>query len=174
MKRRKEIWKSVPGWPEYSASSLGRIRRDLGGQGTRAGRLIKMTPWTRFGYHRAVLCRPGKQQCVLVSRLVALTFHGPPPFSGAHAAHFDGDGSNNSARNIRWATRKSNEGDKVRHGRTNRGERNGHAFLLTKDVLEMRRLAKAGTPIKEIAKDFKLSYSYTHSIVARKRWKHLP
>ena len=50
--------------------------------------------------------------------LVVLAFLGPPPFPGAHAAHFDGDKLNNRLSNLRWASPAENEADKRRHGRT--------------------------------------------------------
>jgi hypothetical protein len=34
-------WRKVPRYPQYSVSSDGQLRRDVGGRGTRAGRIVK-------------------------------------------------------------------------------------------------------------------------------------
>jgi hypothetical protein len=64
------------------------------------------------GYRSAKL---GRAAQVYVHHLVLEAFVGPRP-AGRQAAHGDGDKANNVVTNLRWATRKENEGDKVRHG----------------------------------------------------------
>lgn len=70
----------------------------------------------KAGRYAAVrIGRHGNQH---VHRLVATTFI-PNPDSKPDVAHWDGDGHNNPASNLRWATEAENMSDKKRHG-TNR------------------------------------------------------
>ena len=55
-----------------------------------------------------------------VHRVVLSAFGGMPPTPQHCAAHSDGDRTNNAASNLRWATRKENERDKLNHGTWNR------------------------------------------------------
>lgn len=48
-------------------------------------------------------------------------------------------------RHLRWATRAENQADRVDHGTSNRGERQWMTKLTPEKVLELRRLAEAGT-----------------------------
>lgn len=57
-----------------------------------------------------------------VNVLVALAFRGPKPSAKHHAAHDDGDRSNNRESNITWRTPKQNIADKHRHGTMPIGE----------------------------------------------------
>lgn len=48
-----------------------------------------------------------------VHRLVCEAFHGPKPTPKHEVAHWDGDKTNNTAPNLRWATHKENCQDTV-------------------------------------------------------------
>jgi hypothetical protein len=61
---------------------------------------------------------------------------------------------------------------RIRRG-INMGELNRAAKLQTGDVLEIRRLYKAGKRQPELAEMFGVSHQNIHSIVARKSWRHL-
>lgn len=61
----------------------------------------------------------------MVHRLVCEAFHGPQPTKYHEVAHWDGDRLNNAPSNVRWATHKENEADKIRHGKVASGDRNG-------------------------------------------------
>lgn len=41
----KEIWKVIPGFESYAASSKGRIKRILPGPHTRPGFILKQSTW---------------------------------------------------------------------------------------------------------------------------------
>ena len=107
-----ETWRPIPGVEAYAASSLGRIRRQVGGKGTREGKVLTPVWVGRYAYvHVGQVLgllhphgRGGKPENrrVPVARLVCAAFHGPPP-SPDHITRFkDGDTTNVKAANLRW------------------------------------------------------------------------
>src|ERR1044072_7187157 len=119
-----EIWKTIPFAPSYAVSSFGRVRRIAGGQGARAGLLLKPIQTDRYPAVNLYTRGVGAEHCH-IHRVVAITFLGEPPTNRHQVAHWDGDPHNNRLENLRWATAKENGGsDVIRHG-TRRGERNG-------------------------------------------------
>lgn len=80
---------------------------------------------TGKGYYKVDLFqRPQK-----VAHLVLLAFVGARP-DGMQVAHNDGNPLNNKLNNLRYATASSNQMDRVIHGTSNRGERNGMVKLM--------------------------------------------
>lgn len=107
----------------------------------------------KSGYATVHLQRDGKRFLGYSHRLVLEAFVGPCP-PGMECCHEDGDHQNNCLSNLRWDTRKNNHADKIRHGRTAKGEKNPQAILTKDDALAIRsRLAK-GDKAAEIAKDY--------------------
>lgn len=114
--RSNERWRSVPGWPHYEVSSLGRVR-SLGIQtdaGFRKGRVLKTS---NGDYPMVTLTRgPGTSRGFNVHALVLTAFRGPCP-PGLEGCHNDGDGRNCRLGNLRWDTAANNWRDSVKHGR---------------------------------------------------------
>lgn len=163
-----ETWLPIPGWPSYEASSLGRIRRR--GANTSEPRKPYAGKW---GHLWLCMRDGGRRRCVSVHRLVALAFHGLPPSPRHEAAHNDGDATNNRPENVRWATRSENERDKVRHGRSNRGERQHMARLTAERVVEIRSLLCSGASQSEIAARFSVARTTVQSIANGRSWAWL-
>lgn len=111
-----ELWRPVPGWP-YEASSWGRVRRTV------TGRILRPYRNPRFGYMSVKLSRAGRTKGFTIYQLVCLAFHGPKPTPRHEVAHWDGSKTNDRATNLRWATKKENEQDKLRHGTSRLGKR---------------------------------------------------
>lgn len=120
----------IPGYPHF-ATDLGQIFR--------IGSPVPLTPCAakRGGYLQVAMCSEGKQKTLYVHQLVALAYHGPRPSPRHHAAHRDGNKLNNCPDNVQWITKEENEADKIAHGRTNRGERNGSAKVTDAQALEI-------------------------------------
>lgn len=132
-----EVWRPIPGFGGYEVSSAGRVRSVKHSTSSFVGRLL--TPWIeQNGYLRVSLCVGGKPVKMWIHRLVALAFQGFQPSSDHEVAHWDGDKTNNSAINLRWATRSENSGDTVRLGRQPAGEMHGRAVLSNADVAAIR------------------------------------
>ncbi len=105
--------------PSYCVNVLGQVFRD--------GRDVPLRPVLQGqnGYLQVSLWEDGKGRTWFVHHIVTITFHGPRPSLRHHAAHRDGNKINNAANNLRWLTKEENEAEKVLHGRSNRGDRNG-------------------------------------------------
>lgn len=164
-------WRICPSWPDYEVSEWGEIRRVVVSRGGFVGRrkpyvtvngylYIKMWNW------------PLKKACP-VHQLVAEAFIGPAPFEGAHVAHRDGTRINNFWNNLRWSTRSENEQDKVEHGRSNRGERQGRSKLKAEQVVAIReRLARGQCP-ETIGGDYGVAATTVKSIKQGRSWAWL-
>lgn len=112
-----EIWKPVPGRPEFLASSMGRILRQphytpMHNGGFRAyapkptmGVETRSKKGAKHAYRNAVFRGVGN---VKVHQLVCAAFHGEKPFDDAVVIHLDEDGVNNRPENLKWGTQKEN------------------------------------------------------------------
>lgn len=112
-----EEWAPIPDWEEYyEISSQGRVRRIVGGRGSRShGRCKKIT----VSNERAVtsLNRPGEQTVIHICRTMLRAFVGEPE-DGAQACHINGNSLDDRLENLRWGTSKDNSEDMVDHGRS--------------------------------------------------------
>jgi hypothetical protein len=105
------------------------------------------------------------------SRLMCEIAHGPPPSPTHEAAHSCGKGNRGctNPRHLRWDTPTGNHADKIEHGTTNRGERQGAHKLSENDVRTIRRLAATETQAS-IARHFRIDQSTVSDIKTRRRW----
>lgn len=112
-----EEWKPIPKFPNYEASSLGRIRSL--DHISRDGRAIKgriLRTWfsgSKLQYEYVSL---GSEYKCGVHRIIALAFHGEPTYLKCEAAHLNGNSRDNRAENIQWCSRQENEDHKKIHG----------------------------------------------------------
>jgi hypothetical protein len=105
----------------------------------------------------------------MASRYICRLVHGDPPNETDHAAHSCGRGSDScmTPSHISWKTRVANEGDKIIHGTSNRGDRNGHAKI-TEDVVRSIRASSSGPT--ELAALFGVSPPTICDIKSRRSW----
>lgn len=94
-----EIWRSIPSFPEYSASSLGRVKGPRG---------ILSTPKTKGGYLTCSFRCSGVKRTTTVQRLVAEAFLGRAPTQKHEANHKNGKRSDNRPDNLEWVTHAEN------------------------------------------------------------------
>jgi hypothetical protein len=175
-----EVWVPCPGFINlYEVSNLGRVRRASNAPrsfGTRPGKLLK--PWcnNKCG-HLMVSLRAGNRTIKkLVHVLVCEAWNSPRPSTRHRVAHYDGNGSNNRIDNLRWATYKENEQDKIRHGRYNHapnGSRHRDAKLTEADIPIIRALRKSGLSYSKIAARFGIDWSSVRGIIKGHTWKHV-
>ena len=130
-------------------------------------------PYAKDGPGYAKLWHDGKVRTV--SRLVCEHFIGVPPTPAHEAAHSCGKGNLGcvAKRHLRWATPTENHADKVAHGTTNRGERQGASKLTEDQVIEIRALCGFISQ-SVIADRFGIDQSTVSDIKRRKRWAWLP
>ena len=184
-------WKTIPSFPDYEASEFGEIRN------RRTGRILK--PCTPDRYAQLTLYRNAEPSLVHVHRAVCEAFYGAPPTSKHHAAHTDGDRTRNRADNLRWATAKENEADKLSHGTsrlgkpsavpvekrprgaahgrstkpeaTARGERSGLSKLTVPEIVAIRRDTR---PRKIVASAYGVTVTMIGYIQRGISWAHIP
>lgn len=172
-----EIWKPIPGFHGYEASSMGRVRSldqvSIGrGKSRRPikGRVLKTKMdkgyfYVTFSYNRHIRKLP-------VSHCVLFAFVGPRP-AGTQGCHNNGIRTDNRPENLRWDTAKNNTADKLLHGTHQRGSLIGNSKLNEMSVREVRRLVANGAPQTQVAKMFGIRQTNVSMIVQRKTWKHV-
>lgn len=97
---KKEIWKSIPNWPEYEISNYGRVY-------SHSTNRIKSLDENTTGYYRITFYRNKKQKRYFVHRLVAMLFV-KGYFEGSVVNHIDGNKHNNYAGNLEWVSQSEN------------------------------------------------------------------
>lgn len=178
-----EIWKPVPGWEGlYSVSSHGNImsearsitlRTRWDGEAVRHLPAKPLRPRDFRGRYKQISFRDGgRVEHWYLHRVVCIAFHGPPPSAGHVVAHNDGNGLNNYAANLRWATYAENTADMAGHGTRLIGDSHPSARIREKDVREIRRRA-----------DWRLDETFAAALGIKKKtvqnirlgfkWKHV-
>jgi hypothetical protein len=128
----------IMGFPGY------RIDREGGSWSCRIPKSGKLgSRWKRLkgtvdstGYLSIHLRRDGKTIKKNLHVLVLEAFVGPRP-PGMQACHKDGNRTNCRLDNLRWDTPSGNEADKILHGTSNRGSRQGRSKLRESDIPEI-------------------------------------
>jgi hypothetical protein len=170
--REPEVWRPIPSYPGYYASSWGRIKGPQGRamNGHRG----------RHGCRQVGIRHGGALLCRMVGRLVCEAFHGPAPSPEHEAVHQDSDAENNRPDNLRWATA---EESRTRQGRK-RGtwpglDRHYRAQLTLDQVREIKAIYAAarqpGRRIKRgtrqaLAARFGVKVSLIKDIVVGRSW----
>ena len=127
-----EEWRSIPGFPHYEVSNLGRVRSL--DRPYHPGRVLKQqcVNWTEErGYRQVVLRENYRTHTMKVHRLVAMAFL-PNRSDYPQVRHLDGNPENNWVGNLAWGTNSDNTVDQVRHGTHHRARvthcPNGHPY----------------------------------------------
>lgn len=94
-----ELWKTIQDFPDYEASTEGRIR-------TKGGHILS-TSRNNCDYEIVVLYRDHKPYCRPVHRLVAQTFISNPD-KLTDVDHINNDKTNNSISNLNWLSHRDN------------------------------------------------------------------
>lgn len=182
-----EKWKPIKGFEGlYEVSNLGRVkslaREAMGRAGSTRhlpARILKPSP-IPGGYLAVNLRKNGKGHPMRVHRLVAEAFLGKPRkvtevgwTQTQLVAHNDGDPSNNTVSNLRYATVRENAQDRIMHGTQSRGERHPNSKLTKSDVLAIRKRAECGEHYLQIAKDYPVAPAYVSALINGRGWQHI-
>lgn len=177
-------YSDIPGYPGYRVGDDGSVwscRKQIGlggGRGTRTvlgetWKLLRPTTHNRGRRTYVNLCINNKATKRFVSRLVLFSFVGPPPTPEHEAAHSNGNPTDNRLTNLRWATPKENEADKVVHGTKLLGERTNSAKLDPDKVRRIRAMKDQGLLPKRIGQVFGVSRMCVSNVISRRTWAHV-
>jgi len=164
-------WKPIEGAPGYSVSASGDVMRTAPGKRTHPGRLLKPYPH-RFGYRTFKLTIEGRHRRFEAHVLVARAWIGPKPSPRHEVAHIDGNHHNDHYTNLAWKTHAENEADKVLHGTSPHGSRNGYAKL-TEDIVRQIRAEWPASSLSVLGRRYGVAFQTVSRIVRGERWGHL-
>lgn len=172
--KRKAKWRVCNGYPAYEVSEYGDVRRVAIAKTRPAPGYFLKGCYNRDGYRCYKLMTPeGSKLTMKAHVLVARAFLGARPL-GRHAAHIDGDCTNNHYTNLYWATPQENCGsDRKKHGRAPVGIKNPRAVLSEEQVREIRQKSAKDFPHSELAREYKVSHGCIQSIVHKRTWRHV-
>jgi hypothetical protein len=176
----KTKWRIIPSFPDYEASSDGRIRR-ASKRKARQDFRREITRRLAQGYHVVTLMKPSASTLprsssytpAKVNRLVCEAFHGSAPSEKHHAAHKDGDALNDAFDNLYWAPPAQNAADKERHGTILRGGELNHSKLTDDAVRLARKERTLGATWAELASAHGVSIRAIRNAVNGETWKHV-
>jgi hypothetical protein len=174
-----EIWKPIPGFSRYEASSLGRLK-SLNYKRTGTERVLKpgLSP---DGYLKTVLLRDsGKYHSWTVHLFIAMAFYGIKP-EGKEINHINGTKTDNRPENLEYITHSQNCQHSFDTGlqQPKVGSLNGFSKLTEEQVKEIREYRKS---IKSryygrerLAQKYGVSSAHIKDIVTRRRnaWHHI-
>ena len=102
----REIWRSIDGYANYEVSSHGRVRNAT------TARILK--PGIRKdGYQLVSLYKDKKERKFYIHRFVAHEFIENPD-DKQMVDHIDHNPANNCVENLRWASGKENNGNRIK------------------------------------------------------------
>lgn len=175
----QEEWRPVDGFAGiYEVSDQGRVRSiPRTYKAMRKGVLAEiplpgriLTVFLTAGYPSVSLAVNRKSKTHYIHRLVCTAWHGPCP-PGHEVAHNDGDQLNSKPANLRWASRRDNLADKLRHGTQPRGDDLWFTKVPDDGVREIR---KGGRSDESWAEHFGISRSLVSAIRLRTKRASVP
>lgn len=168
----REVWLPIFGGA-YSASNLGRIRRDAGGAGANPGRILRARPAPN-GYLRVIPYVNGVSHPSSVHRLVAEAFLGPRP-SEIQVNHRNGIKTDNRLENLEYVTQSENHRHAFRTGLQHpRVGSAHHNHILTEELVAALRADRAqGMGYPALAKKYGIKREHAWAVAKRVLWRHV-
>lgn len=162
----------VPGYPDYEVSSLGSVRRPVGGfRKTAIGLKSRM----RNQYLSVSIKHDGEglYRNHSLHRILAASFI-PNPENLPCVNHKDGNKLNNNLSNLEWVTYKQNSDHAIQNGLiNNHGEGNRQHVLKSDKVIELVGHGRAGASYASLARKHGVSESTICDIFAGKTWSRV-
>lgn len=160
-----EEWRPIPAFSLYSASSLGRIRRNAitrlqaNGVERRYPELIMSLHARTDGYLTVgVTDDTGQRTNMFVARLVAFAFL-PNPENLPEVDHIDRQPSNNQVSNLRWCSRSTNNMNRCAMSNTDEK-------YISREVIERFRVNVPNSRRKKVFATLESAIQYRDSLTA--------
>ena len=167
MDKNKDIeWRDIPGFDgRYNCSDNGDIYSLVSG-------IILRPTENNHGYMQVSLHKDGKQNQMIVHRIIAMVFLGECPI-GLQVNHIDGDKTNNCVSNLEYVTPAENIAHATMSGlRDTSGEKNPSSKLTVVNVSSIRDLLDSGEfNQSQIGRMFNVTKSTISRIKLGKSWK---
>ena len=180
-----EIWKIIPGWPNYRVSNLGRVKRIACWSEKGNRRLKERFPniikdrgrgaQKKYVYCYVNLGTASNHEAFSVARLVLIAFVGMPAHN-QECRHLDDNSENCVLSNLAWGTRIENRADGIRNGVLAIGERNGGAKLTAAIVLKIRQEYipySRSFGATALAKKYGVKLWAILEVIKKVTWKHV-
>ncbi len=146
------VWKPVPDFPNYLVSNDGRVLSVQRGYGW------ILSPIRHRNGHLYVFLYCDRRMYKKYVHDLVLSAWCREPMDGEEGRHLNGNPEDNHLENLAWGTRQDNANDRVRHGRSPRGERSPMHKLTEKQVLEIRQRIGSETT-RRLAKEYGVSHT---------------
>jgi len=173
-------WRICERFPDYSVSECGDLRKTEPKKNLGYTRLRGTIDADGYLRYKIMDCY-GVKHTVTAYRLVAEAFIGPPPSPRHEVAHNNGSRISCYFRDLRWATRKENDDDRLIHGTDlSRGEKNPRAKITEADVIDIRaayraiKLGSSNQTIQELRARYGLCAATIIRIAKGDSWAHIP
>ena len=125
------------------------------------------------GYPCFIIKESGKNKTIMVHRAVPSAWVRMPE-SGEVARHLNDIKSDNHLENLTWGTPSENGADKIKNGRSSKGEDRPTHKLTEENVMEIREKYADGFGSAELSKQYCVSQNTILCVVRGSIWKHLP
>jgi hypothetical protein len=168
---KQKEWRTLPWLPGYEISESGDVRHTTRKATRPVGYVLKGCI-QNDGYRIYKIPVGGTKRILKAHRLACEAFHGPSPnVLKREVAHNDGNPGNNHFTNLRWAGRRENDRDRVRHGTDPKGDRNGNARFTWDQVRAIRaRFTGRWGEITAIAREYGVSVSAIAQMRDGRHW----
>lgn len=163
-----ESWRPIVGFfgPALEVSDQGRIRY------VENKRIRETLARDSYGYPQVNL-KHGKDKrdwrTHKIHKLVLEAFVGPRPV-GFHCRHLNGDKRDNRLSNLKWGSPLENGRDRVAHGRSAHGERQGLSKLTYEAVEKIRQATGPRGLQTKLAREYGVSIATISRVRLRQGW----
>lgn len=160
-------YRIVKDYPDYRVGNDGSVWSK-----SFKGIWIEMHPSTNSdGYYQLKLYGLTIRSA-LVQYLVLETFIGPCP-SGMECCHRNDIKTDNRWTNLYWGTDQDNGKDRVRNGRSARGEQQAASVLLEEDIPIIKQRRENGETLQELADYYEVSPTAIRYAINGTNWKYV-
>lgn len=173
---RSQLCRFCGGWhrldrlalPEPKRATRGQARAFIDAATAYVGADCLMWPFSlKDNGYASVGSRDQKRYA---HRIVCEARNGPPNSPRDEAAHCCGNRSCVNPQHLRWASHAENHADRIIHGTSNRGERNGNALLTAEAVRVARAKYALGVSLQTLSRSYGVARDTMRNAVLGYTW----